>query len=176
MLYTRAGDKGTTTTFRDKDKRVSKSSYLIEALGTVDELNSWIGLCRACLEDEQSKNILEKVQQNLFIIQAEIAGADKKIESEQVGELEAIINDIEQKIGSTTTFVVPGSTVLSARLDIARTVSRRVERTVIRAIDKKELALSDATKSYLNRLSSLLYAMERLINKQNQTKEKNPKY
>lgn len=176
MLYTRAGDKGTTTTLRDKNKRTSKSSYLIEALGTVDELNSWLGLCRAHLVNKQEKTILEKAQQNLFIIQAEIAGANKKTESETVGEIETTINGIEQKIGPTSAFIIPGDTVLSAYLDTARTVSRRAERAVIRAVDKKELELSNETKSYLNRLSSLLYAMERLVNKQSKNQEKYPKY
>lgn len=176
MLYTRKGDKGTTTTCNTGGGRIPKSSLLIEALGNIDELNAWLGLCKAKLEDDKIKKTVEEVQQNIFIIQAEIAGAKKSISKEETQALETVIDNIEKKLPVTTTFLIPGGTELSASFDVARTLARRAERRVIDATENNELKVSAPTKAYLNRLSSLLYAIERLLNKQDKVKEKAPSY
>lgn len=176
MLYTRQGDKGTTTTCNTGGGRIPKSSLLIEALGNVDELNAWLGFCKAKLGDDSLESVIEEVQENLFVIQAEIAGAKKVLSEQKVQELEKVIDDIEKRLPKITTFLISGNTELSACIDFARTIARRVERRVIDATENNELKVSDSTKAYLNRLSSLLYAVERLVNKKAKVVEKAPSY
>src|SRR3989338_2297202 len=173
MLYTRKGDKGTTKTF-GCDQRISKSSAVAEALGTLDEANSFIGLCKAkarkgkfVLGKTKIDEILHGVQKNLFIAQAEVAGASMYIEEAKVKEVEEIVDAIEKELPPIKTFFIPGSSELSAMFDVARTVARRAERRVVgvvdsyakeknKKVDEKE-PVSEFTLAYLNRLSSLLY-------------------
>jgi len=172
MLYTGKGDKGTTKLFDSPSGvRVSKSDILFDALGTVDELNSFLGLCKVksqfTVNSEQFTDlvsIVHNVQNNLFIIQAELAGAGKSIEQKSVTEIEKIINDIETALPPITTFFVSGGTELAALFDTARAISRRAERLVIRCAEEKKRVLGSETLQYLNRLSSLLYACARYAN------------
>lgn len=140
-----------------------KDSPTYEALGTLDELNSFLGLCRAYASRKKAGvEIASEIlgaQQCLFIIQAEIAGSQKNIDKEQVLLLEHTIDRLETKIEKPHAFVIPGSTELSGMLDYARAVSRRAERAVIAIAAERQV--SDQTKCYLNRLSSLLYALAR---------------
>ncbi len=154
MLYTRKGDSGTTGLFGTKE-RIPKESVLYEALGTLDELNALLGICFA----KSDRTELRTAQQCLFIAQAELAGAHKAITAEHLHELEVMIDELEVQIQRPRTFVVPGTTELSAWFDYARAVSRRAEREVLRA--KLLRNLSPHTCAYLNRLSSLLYALAR---------------
>lgn len=181
-LYTGKGDKGTTTLFTSKDgERVSKSDPIFEALGTVDELNTVLGWCRcACSVDwligEKSvSDLIANVQHHLFTIQAELAGADKNIPAENVEELESRIAMIEKQLPEIHTFFVPGGSELSSRLDIARAVSRRAERRLIE-LSETGVDISEHTLVYVNRLSSLLYALVRFVNHMNGDKETQPQY
>ncbi|HEY4482824.1 MAG TPA: cob(I)yrinic acid a,c-diamide adenosyltransferase [Candidatus Paceibacterota bacterium] len=179
MLYTGKGDDGSTYFFGSKE-RFGKDTPLVEALGTLDELNSLLGFVRARIrgrtlkgpQGPTSKAIIEDVQQNLFIIQAELAGADKKIEESKVREMEKLIGEIENKLPPIKTFFIPGANEESALLDFARTVSRRAERRVV-ALEKKPTKF---TLAYLNRLSSLLYALARLQGQKGGKVEKRPTY
>ena len=202
MLYTRKGDKGTTGLFSAKgrpasgwgcDQRISKSSAVAEALGTLDETNSFIGFCKARARKEKLMSgkikvdeILHNVQKNLFIAQAEVAGASMFIEESKVKEVEEIVDRIEKELPPITTFFIPGSSELSAMFDVARTISRRAERRVVAVVDgyasekKKKIEdkepVSEFTLAYLNRLSSLLYAFARLANHKAGAKEEIPDY
>ncbi|MCR4274923.1 MAG: cob(I)yrinic acid a,c-diamide adenosyltransferase [Candidatus Campbellbacteria bacterium] len=163
MLFTRKGDDGTSGLFGTKD-RLSKDSPLFEALGTVDELNSLLGVCFAIAHTQDTgtislASILHQIQEHLFIVQAELAGADKTISHEHVVWLEGVSGDIEALIGSPKTFLIAGGTELSGLLDFTRAVSRRAERRVISAHHQK--LISSETSIYLNRLSSVLYALAR---------------
>ncbi len=193
MLYTGKGDKGTTKLFDSPSGvRVSKSDILFDALGTVDELNSFVGLCKVRAQDvgDFPKNrvarlsiearrkvksqsidlvsIVNKVQNNLFIIQAELAGASKSIEQKNITEIERIINEIETVLPPITTFFVSGGTELAALFDTARAISRRAERLVIKVSEQNDAVVNriirPETLQYLNRLSSLLYACARYSN------------
>lgn len=183
MLYTRKGDGGTTKTLHC-DQRITKGSLLADALGTVDELNAWLGVCKAKLNDKgfmwDDKNlaeIIDDVQQKLFIIQAELAGAQgKTIKDQDIVDMEFIIDSMEKSLPEIKTFFVPGATELSAVCDYARTVSRRAEREVIKAVDSGQVAVEDSTKGYLNRLSSLLYVFVRFINDKSNALESKPTY
>lgn len=164
MLYTKKGDQGTTGLF-DTKERFYKDSPVYEALGTLDELNSFLGICRASFLSfghgrklRVSTMILE-IQQHLFIIQAEIAGAQKIITDTQINRLEKIIDLIEKAIRKPDGFVIPGSTEMSAQFDFARAICRRAERRLV-ALFPKEVSPS-LSLAYLNRLSSLFYALAR---------------
>lgn len=162
MLYTRRGDDGHSGLFGTKE-RWPKDSLIYEALGTVDELNSLLGVCRAKAEKlSESLKIADEiklVQAGLFVIQAELAGADKTLSAERVTELEQVIAQVEAQITNPHAFVIPGATEFSALCDYARAVARRAERAVIRAGTPRPV--SPQSKAYVNRLSSFLYALAR---------------
>lgn len=176
-LFTGKGDKGTTTAFGCNQQRISKSSELPEALGSLDELNAFIGFVKMRSANEpRIADILREVQENLFIIQAQTAGADKKLKEGTVEKVSEMVNEIEKEIPPVKGFSIAGGTELSAMLDIARTLARRAERCVTAV---KELNLRDLppeTMAYLNRLSSLLFALARLANHLAGVAEENPKY
>lgn len=182
MLYTRAGDTGTTRTF-SCDQRISKSSAIAEALGSLDEINSLIGLCKVAsgkikmtAAERLVEHLLHEVQENLFIIQAELAGADKSISKEKVGEVERIVDAIEKDLPPITTFFISGGTELAALFDVARTIARRAERRVVAVVEEGKVKVSPLTLSYLNRLSSLLYAFARYANHFAGVSEDSPSY
>ena len=181
-LYTGKGDAGTTKLFTSRrGERIAKSDPIFEALGTVDELNTLIGWCRvACHVDwlvgeRPVSTILLDVQHHLFTIQAELAGAEKSIPEAHVHELESVIERIESKLPKITTFFVPGGSELSARLDVARTVARRAERRVVE-LSGSGTDISSHTLAYVNRLSSLLFALVRFVNHMNGDEEQPPQY
>ncbi len=178
MLYTRKGDTGTSGLYGTKE-RLPKDSPVYEALGTLDELNSWLGYCRAhTLARDQTEGTVEcvlfTIQECLFIVQAEVAGAAKRISQAHVDDLERITAVLEMRIENPHAFVVPGSTELSGMLDYARSVSRRAERTVVALASER--AISHTTKAYLNRLSSLLYATARYVATRAEIQEVAPTY
>ncbi len=182
MLYTRKGDGGTTKTLHC-NQRLSKSSAVAEALGTLDELNSWLGLCRAkglALKMPQGETlpaVLFEVQQNLFIVQAEVAGAEgKTIAPEKVTAMEMEIDAAERELPPIKSFFIPGATEEGAILDCARTLSRRAERRVVQVNEEGKIKLGASSLAYLNRLSSLLYALARLANHRAGAKEEAPSY
>lgn len=177
MLYTGKGDGGTTKTFdAAPGVRISKASELPEALGTLDELNSFVGLAKVRAMNgtdpkiplgkrtRTTSSILADIQETLFIVQAEVAGAPKKVGKAKVTQTELIINTIEQLMPPITTFTVAGGTELSATLDVTRTLARRAERRVIGVTELGLRKVSPNTKAYLNRLSSLLFALARFAN------------
>ena len=176
-LFTGKGDKGTTTAFGCNQTRISKSSELPEALGALDELNAFIGFVKIKSADsERIGGILCEIQETLFIIQAEVAGADKKVGKHAVEEVEKIVNDIEKGIPKLKGFSISGGTELSALLDIARTLARRAERRVIAVKEMHLCEIAPDTLAYLNRLSSLLFALARLANYQAGVAEEMPHY
>ena len=176
-LFTGRGDKGTTTAFGCNQQRISKSSELPEALGALDELNAFIGFVkmRSTVEPRIAKTLRE-IQENLFIIQAETAGADKKLKDRTVKKVSEVINEIEKEIPPIKGFSISGGTELSALLDVARTLSRRAERRIVAVTEAKLRELPPETVAYMNRLSSLLFALARLANHQAGVAEENPKY
>lgn len=176
MLYTGKGDKGTTQTFGCCNQRISKSSAVTEALGALDEINSFLGVVKMNVRAGAVATTLADVQQNLFIVQAEVAGADKHIEEKSVREIEDIINTIEKRLPPITTFFVSGGTELSALVDFARTLARRAERRVVGVSDEGIVSIHKDTLAYLNRISSLLYALARQVNLDSGITEESPRY
>lgn len=181
-FYTGKGDDGTTKLFDSgKGERSAKSSPIFECLGQLDELNTLVGWSKAASADvligeRTLKLVLHDVQDHLFTVQAEVAGAPKSIPLTSVEHMGEFIKQIESSLPPVTSFLVPGGTELSARLDIARAVSRRVERRLVAVHESGERDISAATRAYANRLSSLLYALTRFVNHAEGVDEKPPTY
>ena len=180
IYYTGRGDKGKSEMGA---KKIAKDDPLFEALGSLDELNSWIGYCRAYAKGLKFKSLrsqLQAIQETLFIAQAELgmAGMGKKskihITNIKTQELEKEIAKIDKIVPQIKQFIIPGASELSAKLDIARAFARRVERAFV-AFNKKQKLNPDLLQ-YLNRLSSILFAHARLVNYLLNVKEENPTY
>jgi len=170
-LYTRRGDTGLTDLYGGR--RVSKDSLRVEAYGTVDELNSLIGLVRSTGGPDSVQGPLESIQSRLFEIGADLATPEPpegeapkrsvpRIGDEHVAELEGWIDDASGAVPPMTHFVLPGGTELASRLHVARCVCRRAERLCV-ALAHAE-PTGEALVIYLNRLSDLLFAMARRAN------------
>jgi cob(I)alamin adenosyltransferase len=183
MLYTRKGDKGKTGVF-GCDQRISKNSVIAEALGSLDEINSFLGICKVKAKEKKlilpdnvpvSKTI-HNIQKNLFIVQAEVAGSKMAISGDKIKEIEIIIDWTEKELPPIKSFFISGGTELGAMFDFARTIVRRAERRVVRVAEEKKVTINENTLAYLNRLSSLLYALARLTNHKFGITEESPDY
>ena len=182
-LFTGKGDKGTTKLFDSpQGVRVAKSSPIFECLGQIDELNAVIGWARVqCPEKfitagKKGKDVLLEVQNHLFTIQAEVAGASKSVPLASVEAVSNFINEIEKELPEIKSFLILGGSEFSARLDIARSIARRAERRLVTLHEAGERAISESSRAYANRLSSLLYALARLANHRSGITEKPPQY
>ena len=187
ILYTGFGDKGTTTLFDCKQTRISKSALLIEALGSVDELNAYLGIIKVSsdinkivLAMTKKKisfiKILDDIQQNLFVIQAELGGSKMTVNKKELTNIEKIINKIGEILPPITSFTVSGGSVISASLDFSRTLARKAERRIISVSEEGSRIVGLGTLSYLNRLSSVLFAMSRYSNYFFSIPEEHPDY
>ncbi len=129
-IYTKTGDKGQTSLY--DGTRVDKDNIRVESYGTLDELNSYIGLCTNYANDEDKK-ILRDIQIKLFSISAELATKEEgkyknKVSEDDIKNLEEIIDSYIKKIDKMDAFIVPGTSLISANLHIARTICRKSER------------------------------------------------
>jgi cob(I)alamin adenosyltransferase len=162
--YTGTGDDGFTGLLGGK--RVPKHDLRPEAYGTVDELSSALGLARSTATSDHSRQILLSVQRRLYHLMTELAatreaaGRFRKTTSEDVTELENLIDGLAAKTEIPTEFIVPGDTVSGSALDLARAVARRAERVVAHLIHAGEFENREVLR-YLNRLSSLLFVLAR---------------
>lgn len=161
-IYTKQGDKGSTSLIGGT--KIEKDSIRVEAYGTIDELNSYIGLCVNYLEKDEDKEVLRKIQKKLFDVGAELSTINyeryKNITKEEdVEELEKLIDCYTEKIEKINEFIVPGTSICSANLHIARTVCRRAERRIL--ILSREDRINPILLKYVNRLSDLLYILAR---------------
>lgn len=177
FFYTGKGDRGRSAIGK---KKFSKDSPIIEALGELDELNSFIGVARSTQTQTQLAKKLQNVQQNLFIIQAQIAWflypkfKPPELKQEKIQDLERKIENAEKTIKPERGFIISGSSAVSAWLDLLRAVSRRAERRVC-ALSKKHKVQPEIL-AYLNRLSSYFYALARLEIHNKKIKEPRPRY
>lgn len=180
-FFTGKGDDGSSRVL-DSQQRASKASPIFETLGMLDELNSLVGWCKAetpedmTIQERKMKLVLHDVQNNLFTIQAEVAGAAKSIPLSTVEHMGVFIKAVEASMPPVKTFLVAGATELSSRLDIARAVSRRAERRLVQLHESGERQVSESSRAYANRLSSLLYALTRYVNHQSGVEEMPPEY
>ncbi len=175
-LFSGKGDNGTTDAI-DSTDRISKASPLPEALGTLDELNAFLGFVRVRAQgSERTVQIIRDTQEKLFIVQAQLAGSPLALPEGTVAAMEEAVNGIEDEIPPLKGFSIAGGTELSALLDVARTNARRAERRATAVHDAGIREIPVETKAYLNRLSSLLFALARLANHEVGVPEENPRY
>lgn len=158
-VYTKTGDKGTTGLY--SGERVEKASLRVEAYGTIDEVQAFLGLARAHAHQEQVKTALLQVEKELWMLMADVASLNKEatITEEQVIGLEKIIDRIDEQLEPLTKFVLAGENSSSAYLHVARTIVRRAERALW-AVNKEE-DVHESNLRYLNRLSDLCFMLAR---------------
>ena len=158
-VYTKTGDKGQTGLYTGE--RVNKDSVRVEAYGLVDEADSALGMARAIAVNSEVKSTIYDLQKLLWSLMADIAsiGAEPRITSKEVEQLEALIDKFDGQLPPVTSFLVPGDTASSAALDFARTVTRRAERQLWRLARQEEL--SGEGLVFLNRLSDLCFVLAR---------------
>ena len=165
-IYTKGGDKGTTALWGGK--RVSKASLRIDAYGTVDELNVYVGLVRDVISDDASKDLLEHIQNQLFTFGAHLAAdPDKKglklplLDEDKVHDLESAIDNMEAGLPPLTSFILPGGHVHVSYCHLARVICRRAERMVI-TLDNED-SIHPFIIIYLNRLSDFFFVLSRRV-------------
>lgn len=175
-IYTKTGDKGTTSLIGGT--KLPKSDLRIEAYGTTDELNSYVGLCRDLLTDVQNRNILQEVQDRLFTIGSSLACDPQKepkmkipdLQEKDITLLEKEIDRMDELIPPMKSFILPGGHATVSHLHIARCICRRAERCCVRLELEKEEVESIIIK-YLNRLSDYLFMLARFTSHQLNAKE-----
>ncbi|MCM1310203.1 MAG: cob(I)yrinic acid a,c-diamide adenosyltransferase [Bacteroides sp.] len=168
-IYTRTGDAGTTTIVGGT--RLPKNAPRIEAYGTVDELNSWIGVLIAnASTQEPERQILLGVQNTLLNIGGYLAGTPSpEIPAGQIEQLEQSIDKMDRELPPLHNFILPGGCTLAAQAHVARTVCRRAERRILAAA--ADVTLPADLLSLINRLSDWLYTFARYSNVQAQVEE-----
>jgi len=164
-IYTKTGDEGKTSLF--DNSRVWKSDERIMSYGAVDELNSSLGIALSLELDPEIKDILIRIQNDLFIVGSDLANpnmSDKKIRTtpEMIKFLEQKIDLLEPQLEPLTSFILPGGTLLASIIHLARTISRRAETHVVELSKNDEINRDAAI--YLNRLSDLMFVLARSIN------------
>lgn len=167
-IYTKTGDKGTTALIGGL--RVPKYDDRIEAYGTVDEVNSWIGLIRDQEIDDHYKEVLIEIQDRLFTLESLLARGpqSEKVVLPQLVEsdillLEKEIDKMNEELPTLTSFILPGGCTVSSYCHLARTVCRRAERLSIKM--NKTFPVDPINIKYLNRLSDYLFVLSRKLSK-----------
>ena len=174
-IYTRKGDDGTTAL--GGGQRVPKTSPRVTAYGTVDELNSHIGVALASGLSQRLTELLLAIQNELFHLGSDLCFLEEdkeqyqlpQIEARHVEKLERVIDELTAVVGPLENFILPGGAVGAAQLHVARTVCRRAERDVA-ALAAQE-PIGDFVATYLNRLSDALFVMARYENHERQVPE-----
>ena len=168
-IYTRTGDDGTTGLV--DGSRVGKHDPLCQAVGDVDEANSAIGMAMAALGECDEAALLRRIQNDLFDLGADLAtpvtdGADPewalRITAAQAERLEREIDRLNEALPSLDSFILPGGSAAAAAVHLARAIVRRAERSVVAAAEAR--AINPPARTYLNRLSDLLFVLARHVN------------
>ena len=167
-IYTKTGDKGSTSLF--SGGRVLKSDLRIKAYGSVDELNSFIGLLIACEINHNFKEILINIQHKLYNLGSLLAVKGKpkyelpKIKEKDIQFLETEIDKISTELPPLKNFILPGGNMQVAQCHVCRTICRRAERELVELSQTEEIDF--LLVKYLNRLSDYLFALSRIISKE----------
>lgn len=184
LIYTKKGDDGCTNMNPSSSKkRVSKSSLRVEAIGSVDEVNSAIAHARSLLTQKEQflDPLLDQVQQDLFAVQAELAsniGEEKMfmqtVEDNNISWLETVIDKFDNTLPPVKQFVLGTGTKAGSFLHFTRALSRKAERTCVKLHETE--TLSKELIAYVNRLSDFLYIVARASNICSGKKESHPRY
>ena len=171
-IYTKTGDDGSTGLIGGK--KISKANQRIIAYGTVDELNASIGIVLSSEEDNDIHDLLEKIQNDLFVVGADLANVDLEIKSNRITEemikfLENHIDELENELSPITYFILPGGDPVASQVHLARAISRRAESQIVKLSEKE--TINKNCLVYMNRLSDLLFVIARVINKRKMIKD-----
>ncbi|PIQ72357.1 ATP:cob(I)alamin adenosyltransferase [Candidatus Roizmanbacteria bacterium CG_4_10_14_0_2_um_filter_36_35] len=158
-IYSRTGDKGTTSLYRGK--RVSKSDPRVEVYGSFDELTSFIGLVAVKIKNKKDKEFLTEIQRDLYKIMSYLSGVKLSLDflNNRVLKFENKIDQLDKKLAQLNKFILPGGTEISSWFHVLRTVCRRAERNMVK------YSFSLKIIRYLNRLSDLLFVLARTYGK-----------
>lgn len=167
-IYTRTGDRGTTSLVGGT--RVPKTHLRLEAYGTIDELNSQLGLLQTYLTEEADKQLVWRVQHKLFAVGSYLATdqtrtglhAESRIANEDIEELEKAIDEADNELPPLRAFVLPGGARGAAVCHVCRTVCRRAERRILALAGECEIA--PEVTAFVNRLSDYLFILARKLN------------
>lgn len=159
-IYTKKGDKGKTSVYNDTPKKISKNSDLINTIGAIDEVNSYIGIITS--ETKFKKRFLEDIQGNLFTINAILAGANLKLDYKEVKKLEKLIDELEGKLPVLKEFILPGGSSTASKLMYLRALVRKAERKLVGVDINKEIKAIPL--KYINRLSDTVFMLARYAN------------
>lgn len=172
-IYTRTGDKGKTSMFSSNQKkmiRISKASIRVHAIGSIDEVNSYLGISNFYTKNKHTKKQVKVIQTNLFTIGSILSKAPLKFSSKEVGNLEKEIDRIEEDLPPLRNFLMPEGSESAVHFMYARALTRRAERRVVK-LSKTE-KVPDEVLIYLNRLSDYLFCIFREENmRANQSEE-----
>jgi len=160
-VYTKTGDKGTTGLLTGE--RIEKDSPRVEAYGTIDEINSALGLARVWCAKVDVQEIIYSAQKTLMMVMADLASLNSDanyISAEHSRQLEQFIDQLDAKLPPLQSFIIPGGNAGAAALDLARTVTRRGERQVLRLA--KHEKVNEHVLITLNRLSDLCFILARV--------------
>jgi len=168
-IYTRTGDLGETSLFAGG--RVRKNHLRVETYGTVDELNSWLGLVRAIGVPPRAEEWLERIQNELFVLGADLATPMDanppwlvRMDEAPISALERDIDSMDAELMPMRAFILPGGSQAAAALHVARTVCRRAERLCVALAEREPI--NPHNLAYLNRLSDFLFTLARWVNLQ----------
>ncbi len=159
-IVTKIGDNGYTYPY--SGDKLSKSDLKLEVVGTMDELVSFLGMAKSLIKNKKDKNLVEKIQKNLFVLGSQISGLNskklkKRITSKHIAYLEHEIEKLEEKF-SFKDFILPGDNLVSSTLHVTRAIIRRLERRTV-AFKNKTKFKNKNILIYLNRLSDLLFLL-----------------
>ena len=172
-IYTKKGDGGETSLFGGQ--KVPKSSNRIASYGTVDEVNSIIGLALSHPHSEKTGTLLNQVQHQLFVLGSDLATpASREVRIDRISEketsfLEEAIDELETHLPPLKNFILPGGSSAGAAIHLARTVCRRAERLTVECAESEEISAESI--KYLNRLSDFLFVLARFENHQSGTED-----
>ena len=171
-IYTKTGDDGSTGLIGST--RVRKSSPRIIAYGAIDELNSSLGIVLASKLDSDISELLTKIQNDLFVVGADLANPDLKNTSNRITDdmvqfLEHSIDNLEKELSPISYFILPGGDQIASHVHMARAISRRAETCIVYLAEIEEINIT--CKIYINRLADLLFVIARVINKRKMIKD-----
>jgi cob(I)alamin adenosyltransferase len=165
-IYTKTGDDGTTGLIGNK--RLKKSNPRIATYGVVDELNVSIGIILSSKLGKDIRDLLTKIQNDLFVVGADLANPNldnksNRVTPEMITFLEKEIDRLEEKLPQITFFILPGGDLIASQVHLARAICRRAETSVVNLSEIDEI--NKECLIYMNRLSDLLFVVARTINK-----------
>lgn len=169
-IYTKTGDKGKTSLANGV--RVCKSAKRLDAYGTADELNSFVGLLRAkvgvdlAIDGKSVDEQLGWLQNRLFDIGAILAGADMILSEDAVYQIEVWIDQMQEQLPPLREFILPGGSETVAICHVCRTITRRLEREMISWCDAEEIGIPDTVLCFVNRLSDYCFVLARCLSKE----------